>query len=108
MELALSSTKKVVVEEDCTIHAVAVAFTGYDTSLANDIPSIDTLEASQIKEVSKLFTSVSFIWHMKRSESACITSISCAPYSLIMVFGIDDIIKLKILALSNGSHRCPQ
>ena len=42
------------------------------------------------------------------SKRICITSISCAPYSLIMVFGIDDIIKLKILALSNGSHRCSQ
>lgn len=34
-----------------TMHGVAVAFTGNDSSLANDIPSIDTLKASQIKKV---------------------------------------------------------
>ena len=34
-----------------TMHGVAVAFTGNDSSLANDIPSIDTLKASQLKKV---------------------------------------------------------
>ena len=50
-----------------TTHGVAVAFTGNDSSLANDVPSIDTLKASQIKKVVNLFTSVRFIWHMLRS-----------------------------------------
>lgn len=51
-----------------TMHGVAVAFTGSDSSVANDVPSIDNLKASQIKKVTNLSTSLRLYGKLLRSE----------------------------------------
>ena len=85
-----------------TMHGVAVAFTGNDSSLANDIPSIDTLKASQLKKVDQIFhfCKVHMEYVAKRIFIIFI-AYKHSPYSSIMLFGIDDIRKFSVTLMKS-------